>query len=307
MAAWSARTCSQQLPHPDYFNLPAGSTALHISCLMGDLDRVKLLLRAFYETAADLLPSQTAMMATVERRRRARSHPDPRLILTRTQRLAFHVAARCGHRHLLDWLDPSVPLMFLFGGEEASEGLGQQTLRRHAAVVRVAEVALVAGLAARPPAAAATTTAAAAATAAAATTTAAAAAAAAAAGCSGPAAAAAPYAAPLPPALRPYGMPPPPPLPRLYAIKLALPSLSAGSYGTPAAAAAAAERVSGRPSAAAAAFTMSNSSSSAAAPSAAPSAPKPPFRPSYAPYDSVDTTVRYGKDRQPVLPRQPGP
>ncbi len=49
---------------------------------------------AQYETAADLLPSQTALLATVERRRRARSHPDPRLILTRSQRLPFHIAAR---------------------------------------------------------------------------------------------------------------------------------------------------------------------------------------------------------------------
>ena len=48
-----------------------------------------------YETAADLLPSQTAMMGTLERRQRARSHPDPRLILTRSQRLPFHLAARC--------------------------------------------------------------------------------------------------------------------------------------------------------------------------------------------------------------------
>ncbi|GFR45057.1 hypothetical protein Agub_g6430 [Astrephomene gubernaculifera] len=114
------------LLHSEYANLPAGSTPLHIACLHGCLDRVRMLLRAYYETAADLLPSQTALLASVERRRRARSHPDPRLILTRTQRLPFHVAARSGHRHLLDWLDPSVPLMFLFGGEEADESGGGQ-------------------------------------------------------------------------------------------------------------------------------------------------------------------------------------
>ncbi|GLC51750.1 hypothetical protein PLESTB_000543900 [Pleodorina starrii] len=108
--------------HTDLYSLPAGSTPLHIACLLGDLDRVKMLLRAYYETAADLLPSQTALLGSVERRRRARSHPDPRLILTRTQRLPFHIAARAGHRELLDWLDPSVPLMFLFGGEDAEGG-----------------------------------------------------------------------------------------------------------------------------------------------------------------------------------------
>ncbi|KAG2447013.1 hypothetical protein HYH02_008166 [Chlamydomonas schloesseri] len=110
--------------HNDLYNLPPGATPLHIACLLGCLERVKLLLRAYYETAADLLPSQTAMLATAERRRRARSHPDPRLILTRTQRLPFHIAARCGHRPLLDYLDPSIPLMFLFGGEEEDSGPG---------------------------------------------------------------------------------------------------------------------------------------------------------------------------------------
>ncbi|GIM07792.1 hypothetical protein Vretimale_11835 [Volvox reticuliferus] len=108
--------------HDEYSDLPPGSTPLHIACLLGDLERVRLLLKAYYETAADLLPSQTAMLGTTERRRRARSHPDPRLILTRTQRLPFHIATRAGHRHLLDWLDPSVPLMFLFGGEEEMRG-----------------------------------------------------------------------------------------------------------------------------------------------------------------------------------------
>ncbi len=39
--------------------------------------------------------------------------------------VALRAPCRCGHRHLLDWLDPSVPLMFLFGGEEeAAEGAG---------------------------------------------------------------------------------------------------------------------------------------------------------------------------------------
>lgn len=63
-------------------------------------------------------------MATIERRRRARSHPDPRLILSRTQRLPFHMAARARHRPLLDWLDPSVPLMFLFSGDDDTGSTG---------------------------------------------------------------------------------------------------------------------------------------------------------------------------------------
>lgn len=47
-----------------------------------------------YESAADLLPSATAMLETAERRRRQRSHPDPRLILTRSARLPYHYAHR---------------------------------------------------------------------------------------------------------------------------------------------------------------------------------------------------------------------
>ncbi len=79
-----------------------------------------------YETSADLLPSQTALMATVERRRRQRSHPDPRLVLTRTARLPYHFAHRLGHTEMLEWLDPSIPLMFLFAGTEqdAAGGAG---------------------------------------------------------------------------------------------------------------------------------------------------------------------------------------
>ncbi|EFJ39156.1 hypothetical protein VOLCADRAFT_101298, partial [Volvox carteri f. nagariensis] len=128
-----------QVLHKALYNLPPGSTPLHIACLMGDLDRVKLLLRAYYETTADLLPSQTALLNTAERRRRARSHPDPRFILTRTQKLPFHIAARAGHRHLLDWLDPSIPLMFLLGGEEGETaapggpGEGQQQQQQQGA------------------------------------------------------------------------------------------------------------------------------------------------------------------------------
>ncbi len=59
------------------------------------------------------------MMATVERRRRHNSHPDPRLILSRSGRLPYHLAARHGHRDVLEWLDPSIPLMFLLSSAES--------------------------------------------------------------------------------------------------------------------------------------------------------------------------------------------
>ena len=62
------------------------------------------------------------MMGTVERGRRRRLHPDPRLIVTRTARLAYHLAHRYAHTHLFEWLDPSIPLMFLFAGSAPEEG-----------------------------------------------------------------------------------------------------------------------------------------------------------------------------------------
>lgn len=50
-----------------------------------------------FESAADLVPSQASQLSAEERRRRARDRPDPRLILTRTNKLAYHIAARA-HR-----------------------------------------------------------------------------------------------------------------------------------------------------------------------------------------------------------------
>lgn len=37
------------------------------------------------------------LLATIERNHRARNRPDPRLILTRHSRLAYHLAMRAGH------------------------------------------------------------------------------------------------------------------------------------------------------------------------------------------------------------------
>eukprot|EP00195_Chlamydomonas_chlamydogama_P015465 CAMPEP_0202897776 /NCGR_PEP_ID=MMETSP1392-20130828/6466_1 /ASSEMBLY_ACC=CAM_ASM_000868 /TAXON_ID=225041 /ORGANISM="Chlamydomonas chlamydogama, Strain SAG 11-48b" /LENGTH=1220 /DNA_ID=CAMNT_0049583519 /DNA_START=338 /DNA_END=4001 /DNA_ORIENTATION=+ len=111
-------------------DMPAGVSPLHIASSRGSLQLVRLVLRAYYESSADLIPSQTAMMATVERRRRQRSHPDPRLILTRTGRLPYHLAHRNNHTHLFEWLDPSIPLMFLFAGagdEQDQFGAGVAT------------------------------------------------------------------------------------------------------------------------------------------------------------------------------------
>ncbi|GAX83212.1 hypothetical protein CEUSTIGMA_g10638.t1 [Chlamydomonas eustigma] len=105
-------------PCDSHYYLPSGVTALHIAASHGDMSMISLLLRAYFEGSADLLPSQTALMVTIERTRRQQSHPDPRLILTRSGRLPYHLAARHGHREALEWLDPSIPLMFLLSGSE---------------------------------------------------------------------------------------------------------------------------------------------------------------------------------------------
>eukprot|EP00201_Polytomella_parva_P005400 CAMPEP_0175083620 /NCGR_PEP_ID=MMETSP0052_2-20121109/27508_1 /TAXON_ID=51329 ORGANISM="Polytomella parva, Strain SAG 63-3" /NCGR_SAMPLE_ID=MMETSP0052_2 /ASSEMBLY_ACC=CAM_ASM_000194 /LENGTH=874 /DNA_ID=CAMNT_0016355139 /DNA_START=72 /DNA_END=2693 /DNA_ORIENTATION=- len=100
-------------------SMPLGSSPLHVACRNACLPSIKMILRAYYETSADLMPQQTARLDPEERRRRARHHPDPRLVLTRCQRLPFHLALLRTQSHsILEWLDPSVPLMFLFGGDE---------------------------------------------------------------------------------------------------------------------------------------------------------------------------------------------
>lgn len=108
--------------HDDYPMMPPGVTGLHIASLHGNQSMVMLLLRSYYENSADLLPSHAnTMVETTERNRRATVHPDPRLILTRTARLPYHLATRYGHTDILELLDPSIPLMFLLSGsDEAS-------------------------------------------------------------------------------------------------------------------------------------------------------------------------------------------
>ncbi len=58
-----------------------------------------------------------------------RSTPDPRLILTRNGRLAYHIAVRFNKTSILEWLDPSIPLMFLLsGGSGADAGEGGENV-----------------------------------------------------------------------------------------------------------------------------------------------------------------------------------
>lgn len=78
-----------------------------------------MLHRLQYEANVALVPSN---LATAERRRRQRTHPDPRLILNRSQRLSYHLALRAGHTSLTEWLDPSIPFMFLFPGAPEADG-----------------------------------------------------------------------------------------------------------------------------------------------------------------------------------------
>lgn len=104
--------------HDKYTHMPPGVTALHIAAVAGNLPLITLLLRAYYENSADLLPAHASMVVTNERQRRQHAHPDPRLILTRTGRLPYHLALRHGHSNVLEWLDPSIPLMFLLSGSD---------------------------------------------------------------------------------------------------------------------------------------------------------------------------------------------
>lgn len=117
--------------HDKYPTMPPGVTALHVAAVQGNQAMITLLLRSYYENSADLLPSHAnSMVETNERHRRANTHPDPRLILTRTGRLPYHLALRFGHTQVLEWLDPSIPLMFLLSGSDepssaqAGEGRG---------------------------------------------------------------------------------------------------------------------------------------------------------------------------------------
>ena len=68
-----------------------------------------------FESTADMLPG---MLMTLERQRRRQLHPDPRLMLTRSGRLPYHIAVQYGQRAVLEWLDPSIPLMFLLAGSD---------------------------------------------------------------------------------------------------------------------------------------------------------------------------------------------
>ena len=68
-----------------------------------------------FESTADMLPG---MLMTLERQRRRQLHPDPRLMLTRSGRLPYHIAVQYGQRAVLEWLDPSTPLMFLLAGSD---------------------------------------------------------------------------------------------------------------------------------------------------------------------------------------------
>ncbi|KAJ9509326.1 hypothetical protein QJQ45_001784 [Haematococcus lacustris] len=102
--------------HYTYHTMPPGVSALHIAAQNGNLPLVKTLLRTYFEASGEVMPSQTE--AGDQQRRRARSQPDPRLILTRTARLAYHLAYAAHHTELLEWLDPSIPLMFLLSGSD---------------------------------------------------------------------------------------------------------------------------------------------------------------------------------------------
>ncbi|KAG1672832.1 hypothetical protein FOA52_004636 [Chlamydomonas sp. UWO 241] len=110
-----------QVYHPGYGSLPVGTTPLHIAAALGHLPLIKTLLRAYYVRNGNLLPNS---LGPDERRVRSRRNPDLRLILTRTRRIAFHIAARHQHTDVLEWLDPSIPLSFLLAGsaEDTVEG-----------------------------------------------------------------------------------------------------------------------------------------------------------------------------------------
>jgi hypothetical protein len=79
------------------------------------------MLRAYYVRNGNLLPDS---LGPEERRQRSRRNPDLRLILTRTRRIPFHIAARHQHTDVLEYLDPSIPLSFLLSGsaEDSAEG-----------------------------------------------------------------------------------------------------------------------------------------------------------------------------------------
>eukprot|EP00798_Chlamydomonas_sp_ICE-L_P031424 gene31424-6599_t len=169
-ADYVTRTIAPSYRHPDMdsgdSSLPSGVTALHLAARTSNLELVKLILRAHYEASADLIPSVTAMQTAADRNRRRRtsadlilsvtamqtaadrnrrrrSHPDPRLVVTRTNQLAYHIAL---HRVspspiLLEWLDPTVSLMFLFSGEGGTRGgallLGEDSYQAVATVPRL--------------------------------------------------------------------------------------------------------------------------------------------------------------------------
>ena len=68
-----------------------------------------------FEGLASLLPGH---LETQERRRRQRAHPDPRLVISRTGQLPYHLARPLHRGEICEWLDPSVPLMFLLSATD---------------------------------------------------------------------------------------------------------------------------------------------------------------------------------------------
>lgn len=72
----------------------------------------------------------------MERRRRQRTHPDPRLVISRTGQLPYHLARPLQRSDILEFLDPSIPLQFLLSATDEGT-LGQLGVSGAAASLEV--------------------------------------------------------------------------------------------------------------------------------------------------------------------------